>query len=163
VSTLPAAGERALAALIERNRAHEAVPVPVHHIAEREGWEIEFRQDLGSILGISGVYRGVKLMWINAQLSSAERRAVIAHELGHWINGDERVIRTCRWSSFAYHWDIRLERDATVAAARLLIPEWVVREYCTVEAIAAACDVPPWLVEMVAEREPLGSRSREHA
>jgi Zn-dependent peptidase ImmA (M78 family) len=148
VSALPAAGERALAELIERHLAHEAVPVPVHRIAEREGWEIEFRQDLGSILGISGIYRGVKLMWINARLSSAERRAVIAHELGHWINGDEQVIRTCRSSSFAYHWDARLEHDATVAAARLLIPEWTIREYRTVEAIAAACDVPTWLVQV---------------
>ncbi|MCS7294381.1 MAG: ImmA/IrrE family metallo-endopeptidase, partial [Dehalococcoidia bacterium] len=90
----------------------------------------------------------VKLMWINALLSSAEQRLVIAHELGHWINGDEQVIRTCRSSSFAYHWDARLERDATIAAARLLIPEWAVREYGTVEAIAAACDVPAWLVQV---------------
>lgn len=148
VSSLPAAGERALAELIERHYAHEAVPVPVHCIAEREGWEIEFRQNLGSILGISGIYRGVKLMWINAQLPSAERRAVIAHELGHWLNGDEHVVRMCRATSFAYYWDARLERDATVAAARLLIPEWAVREYGTVEAIAAACEVPPWLVEI---------------
>jgi len=148
VSSLPAAGERALAELIERHRAHEAVPVPVHCIAEREGWEIEFQQNLGSILGISGIYRGVKLMWINAQLSSAEQRAVIAHELGHWLNGDETVIRTCQWAGFAYHWDARLEREATIAAARLLIPEWAVRQYRTIDLIAAACDVPPWLVQI---------------
>ena len=122
--------------------------MPVQQIAEHEGWEIELRDGLGTILGISGVYKGVKLMWINAQLSSAERRAVIAHELGHWLNGDELVIRTCRWSSFAYHWDARLERDANITAARLLIPNWAVREYQTVQEIAAACDVPSWLVEM---------------
>ncbi len=146
--SLSAAAERALADLIARYAARGTLPVPVQQIAEHEGWEIEFRDGLGTILGISGVYKGVKLMWINAQLSTAERRAVIAHELGHWLNGDELVIRTCRWSSFAYHWDVRLERDATITAARLLIPNWAVREYQTVQAIAAACDVPPWLVEM---------------
>jgi Zn-dependent peptidase ImmA (M78 family) len=146
--SLSAAAERALADLIARHAAHGTLPVPVQQIAEDEGWEIEFRDGLGTILGISGVYKGVKLMWINRQLSSAERRAVIAHELGHWLNGDELVIRACRWSSFAYHWDVRLEREATITAARLLIPNWAVREYQTVQAIAAACDAPPWLVEM---------------
>uniref|UniRef100_A0A7C2WJ70 ImmA/IrrE family metallo-endopeptidase n=2 Tax=Thermorudis TaxID=1649508 RepID=A0A7C2WJ70_9BACT len=145
---LPSIAGTALAEFIRRHRAHDTVPVPVIDIAEREGWEIEFRSDLGKIRGISGVYRGVKLMWINALLPLEEQRAVVAHELGHWLNGDQRVIELCQHGSFAYLWDRKLERQATLTGACLLVPSWAIREYQTIEAIAAACAVPPWLVKM---------------
>lgn len=146
---LPPCGELALQALIARHNAHASVPVPIHRIAELEGWEIEYRNDLGVIHGISGIQGDAKLMWINARLSAAEQRAVIGHELGHWLNGDRDIIRTCRWSSFTYYWNRKLERQATIAAARLLIPYWAVTEYRTIEAVASACAVPAWLVDIV--------------
>lgn len=147
-TNLPLHGELALRALIARHSAHASVPVPIQQIAELEGWEIEYRDDLGVIYGISGIQGETKLMWINARLPEVERRAVIAHELGHWLNADQHIIRKCGWFSFTYYWDRKIERQATTAAAHLLIPSWAVTEYKTIEAIAAACAVPLWLVQM---------------
>ena len=78
--SLSAAAERVPSDLNTPHAAHGTLPVPVRRMAEREVWEIEFRDELGNILSISSVYENPNLivyensnlMSINVQLPSAE-------------------------------------------------------------------------------------------
>lgn len=85
----------------------------------------------------------------------AERyqRAVIAHELGHWLNGDfgSGLSMVELYTSGDGRWVAeRQERRAYIAAARILIAPWVIRKHDgDRERIAAVSEVPPWLVDLV--------------
>jgi hypothetical protein len=118
-----------------RQRYHELfggheIPVPVESIAEdllgltvRESPE----------LACSGMLLPArKEVWINASEHARERRPrfTLAHELGHWIChcvGARPKAIYCRPGDLEMEVDRRLEREANVFAAELLMPEPAVR------------------------------------
>jgi len=138
----------------------EELPVPVEAIAEdllglriEESWEIDYSGMLlpaerrivlnaserpGGVQGVPGIRRF---------------RFTIAHEIGHWIchclEGREvdPELSYCRPVDLTEAADRKLEREANVFAAELLMPEPGVRaaweELHAVEACAQRFDVSP--------------------
>lgn len=145
-------GERAVAELIARYDLHAApvLPVPIRQLARELGWQIVYGERMGRIYGLAVVYRDVRLIQVNAALSHEWQRMTIAHELGHVLNGDASALHLCAAPApdLAGWLGDRQERRASLTAARLLIPDWAAREYGTVAELAAACEVPPELVEL---------------
>lgn len=143
---LPSDVQRRLQEFIERYDLHRryALPVPIEAAAEAEGFEIRLTPRLWPLNGFAITIGPVRRMEINADLSPAWRRWVIAHELAHLILGDPSVLHLCaaEHALFSNWLRKRIERRANHAAAYLLIPEWVVREIDSPEEIAASCHVP---------------------
>lgn len=143
---LPSDVERRLQEFIERYDLHRryALPVPIEMAAEAEGFQIRLTPRLWPLNGFAITIGPVRRMEINADLSPAWRRWVIAHELAHLILDDPSVLHLCaaEHALFTTWLRKRIERRANHAAAYLLIPEWVVRETESAEEIAARCQVP---------------------
>jgi hypothetical protein len=137
----------------------EGVPVPVEAIAEdllglriEERWDI----DCSGMLLPAG-----RLIVLNAHERVGGRndpplrrfRFTIAHEIGHWVchclegRAPSPEPSYCRPVDLTEGADRRLEREANVFAAELLMPEPVVRqaweELGDVAACAARFDVSP--------------------
>jgi Zn-dependent peptidase ImmA (M78 family) len=129
--------------------------VDIRSVAYREGWHIVEDWRMKKLWGLARA--DVQRIWLKATLSPAYKRAVIAHELGHWLCGhfDSGVGLECCTQPVGFAgWLIdRQERQAWHAAAKILIPWWVVNE-CDgdPEQIAAMADVPRWLVGMLRRR-----------
>jgi Zn-dependent peptidase ImmA (M78 family) len=135
-----------------------AIPVPVEAIAEDLlGLRIEDSWDLGDCSGL--LVPAQRLIVLNAAERFSSRndpplrrfRFTVAHELGHWIcHAHERPEAEpvyCRQVHLAEVADRKLEREANVFAAELLMPEDAVRqawaETGEVDACAARLDVSP--------------------
>jgi len=160
------AWQKVIDTFIARHNLHNSVPVAIERAVDAEGIFLRFTSGLNPVLAYAVALGPVRRITVNANLSSPMRRLAVAHELAHLLLDDLAVAHfwTGDTSPFTQWIAAKTERRANLAAARLLIPpDFLCGEYEDYTAIAAACDVPPWLVEMVAEREPLGSRSREHA
>lgn len=141
--------ERAIAQLIERRNLHTSLalclPVPIGYIARSEGWDLYYRDDMTDLYGFAVVDGPIRTITINSEISQAWQRHAIGHEMGHYINRDPG-----RFHLFHYgQWLVdKMERRASIVAARLLIPEDALREMSTIDEIAVACDVPRDLVEL---------------
>jgi hypothetical protein len=106
------------------------VPVPVESIAE-DLLGLAVRE---AEMDCSGVLVPARReIWLNAadRLRDRRTRFTLAHELGHWIchclGGRPEPIY-CRPGDLELEVDLRLEREANVFAAELLMPEPAVRE-----------------------------------
>lgn len=145
--------DRAVSELIARYDLHTrlSVPVPIRHIARNEGWVVVYSEQMGRLYGVAVVHERLRLMRINADVTPSFQRMAIAHEMAHVLNGDIESIQLCAASVPAFRgWlNRRQERQASLTAARILIPDWVLAEIQTVDEIATACEVPRELVELL--------------
>lgn len=80
---------------------------------------------------------------LNSGLGPMDARVAYAHEVGHGLCHHVGMM-----SSLALGLEDKHEREAWEIASLLLIPERVVLEEKEVVRIAAACEVPEWLVEI---------------
>lgn len=105
--------------------------------------------DLGHLRGLYQYYKRSKLIIINDMLSYPEQKAVCAHELGHALL-HPKLNRFFLHQSTFQNCD-RLEREANLFAACLLIDDNDAREYllrgASSEQIAAATGLHPALAE----------------
>lgn len=152
MARLAKCGERAISELIARYELHAemAVPVPIRQVARDEGWIIRFSERMGRLYGVAVVIEDVRVMQINARVSDTYQRLAIAHEMGHVLNGDASAIHFCSptGGSFAGWLRNRQERQASIAAARILIPDWALGDAETIQEIASLCEVPDELVKL---------------
>lgn len=136
------------------------LPVDALRVAEEhEGLDVQEHADLWEISGVTAAKRSGDLsglllpaerrIWVNAReaaRSNARARFTIAHELGHWLmhtKGAGAHTRFCRPADVgATVREItsskRLEREANLFAAELLMPADLVRN----EAEKARLSVP---------------------
>ena len=143
--------ERSVRALIERydlHRAATSVPVPIRQIARDEGWTVTYASGMAPLYGYAIVIGACLFMRINSTVTPAYQRMAIAHEMGHVLNGDIDRIHLCTALPLAAWIDGKQELRATLAAARILIPDWVLVEMGSIAEIAYRCEVPTELVEL---------------
>lgn len=100
--------------------------------------------------GINGFYTlmlGMPFVYLNSELSLCEQRAVCAHELGHMLLHPQ--VNTLFVKQKTIMNAARMERDADLFAAALLIPQLVFdgEELVTARQLAHELDVPERLVE----------------
>ncbi len=113
------------------------IPVPVEAVArDLLGLRIEQSDDLGDCSGV--LYPAERRIVLNpgeamyAGEPVRRHRFTIAHEVGHWVchAHEGRAVTQptyCRSRDLAHDVDRRLEREANVFAAELLMPEPAVR------------------------------------
>lgn len=85
---------------------------------------------------------------INSAADRIDQRLLFAHEIGHVLcehPGSLPHLDLGEW------WHERDEREAWEVAAYLLIPSQVIWHYGETVLIAAACEVPRWLVDLRAK------------
>lgn len=150
-------GERAVSELVARYDLHTemALPIPIRQVTRDEGWIVRFSEQMAQLYGIAIIIDDVQVMQINARITSSYQRMAMAHEIGHVLNGDEGQIHLCAATGRGFRdwlWS-RQERQASLAAARILIPHWVRAEIETIDEIAVVCEVPRELVELLFETE----------
>jgi Zn-dependent peptidase ImmA (M78 family) len=144
-------GERAVRALIERydlHRAATSLPVPILQIARNEGWIVAYAERMAPLYGYAIVVGGRWFMRINSAVTLRYQRMAVAHEMAHVLNGDLDHLHLCTATPFESWIDRKQEHRAQLAAARILIPRWVMRESESVAEIATRCEVPTELVEL---------------
>ncbi len=132
--------------LIRRYRLHDRVPVSLNtllqHFTVRE-YDLSPRT-----LGFSLVMRHQVHIGINRTLDSASRRLTLAHESGHLISFHPGMNYTCERNTW---FKIKLEHEAQIVAAYLLVPKLAVMCYgdrLTAQQLAARLDVPVSLVDL---------------
>lgn len=84
---------------------------------------------------------------LDIRLTAHVARLAYAHEIGHGLHGHQGAFVLAEMDQWFVR---RAEREAWAVAARLLVPIQTVIDYETTEAIATACDVPEWLVDLAA-------------
>lgn len=154
-SRLTRLSEQSVRALIARYDLHHrptAVPVPIRQVARDEGWTIAYANRMAPLYGYAIVAGGRLFMRINSAVTDAYQRMAIAHEMGHVLNGDIDRIHLCAASPFESWIDRRQEQRASLVAARILIPSWMLRDVGSVAEIATRCEVPMELVELLVNR-----------
>ncbi len=145
--------ERAIAELIARYDLHAegGLPVPIRQVARDEGWVVRYSEEMRQLYGVAVVLGDVRVIAVNARVAEPYQRLAIAHELGHALNGDPGQLQLCAATGSGplrgWLWS-REEQRASLAAARLLIPDWVARAGATADEIAAQCVVPTELVDL---------------
>ncbi len=142
----------------------EKLPIPVEDIVDSVfGLYVRDVEDMGAAPGAPTLAEGQALsglllaargeIWVNAEEAARwppRRRFTIGHELGHWVlHRDGQQSLFCRRTSIdeqvAPTPPIDIEEEASVFAASLLMPTWlVVREHARVggelEPLCAAFD-----------------------
>lgn len=144
-------GDRAVRALIERYDLHRtatSVPVPILQIARNEGWTIAYAERMAPLYGYAIVTGGRLFMRINSAVTSRYQRMAVAHEMAHVLNGDIDHLHLCASTPFETWINRKQEYRAQLAAARILIPRWVMREAGSIGEISSRCEVPTELVEL---------------
>lgn len=143
------ASERAIQRLVERWELHGNIayclPIPIAQVARNEGWTVRYIEGLFPLYGFAAIRGNRRLMGINADVGRPYQRMAIAHELGHVLNGDVDSVHLCSDWEWLYN---RQERGASEVAARILIPDAALSVFDSIDTLAAACDVPPMLVEL---------------
>lgn len=136
--------------LIARYQLHSTTPVnlsPLEAVFPVRFDDLLPMQTLGVILpplhGWPATTRNRAKILVDLNLGARDARLTIAHEIGHGICEHVGAL-----SSAALGLEHRHEREAWQVAAALLIPPRVVYEEREVSRIAAACDVPAWLVNL---------------
>lgn len=123
----------------------KSLPVPIASIALDDGWILNYHPGLSTLLGFAIINGPVRTMTINADLDVAMQRFVIAHELAHVLNGDMGSLHLCQ---FAPWFKSKAERQASLTAAEILIPESALWHVGSVSELAVLCDVPHEVVEL---------------
>jgi Zn-dependent peptidase ImmA (M78 family) len=133
----------------------EEIPVPVEAIAEDLlGLRVEETWDMSYSGMLFPAERKILLNAAEAPQDAAPLRRfrfTIAHEVGHWVCHVLGAARAepvlCRATDISKDADRKLEREANVFAAELLMPEPAVRAAWDARADVAACarrfDVSP--------------------
>lgn len=99
--------------------------------------------------GINGFYNnvlGMPFIYLNCSLSTFEQKAVCAHELGHMILHPDMNTLFIKTKTIINA--DRLEHEADLFAAGLLIPTVPAQEYLTVAELAFTCGVSQKLAEI---------------
>lgn len=125
-----------------------------YEIAEREGVRV-CRYDLGSLNGMYTVLAGVPFIALGASLGKEEERLVCAHELGHHFLHKSLAETAALSDSAIFSGGGRLEYEANVFAAELLIGDGALLEAAKacgdVTCIAAELEVHPELLAIKGE------------
>ena len=123
-------------------------------IAEAEGVRVCF-YDLGSLNGMYTVLGGVSFIAISSALAKSEARLVCAHELGHHFLHKSLAENTALADSALFAGGGRLEYEANVFAAELLVSDDALCEavkICPDIACAASeLDVHPEIIAVKSE------------
>ncbi|MBQ2733047.1 MAG: ImmA/IrrE family metallo-endopeptidase [Clostridia bacterium] len=123
-------------------------------IAEAEGVRVCF-YDLGSLNGMYTVLDGVSFIALSESLGVSEARLVCAHELGHHFLHQSIARTTALADSTLFSGGGRLEYEANIFAAELLVPDEALREAvktCPDIACAASeLDVHPEILAVKSE------------
>lgn len=136
--------------IVAEYRLHDTVPVsldPLEELFTVRYIDLEKIQSDGAILTPPqgwpvGPDNKAKIL-LEQTLDPVTARLTLAHEIGHGICQHLGEV-----SSYMVGLEARHEREAWETAALLLIPERVVYEERDTVQIAAACEVPPWLVKL---------------
>lgn len=110
-------------------------------IAKARGIFIRYKS-LGEILGYFNTYKQIKMIHINQDLNSIDKRFVCAHELGHELQHPKintPFLRRNTLFSVA-----KIEREANSFAVELLLPDSILREYqdTSFYTLAALAGIP---------------------
>lgn len=132
--------------LIDAHDLHSTIPVPIRQLVWDRGWVLRFRERIYPFYGYAIVAGPAKVMTINASTHPYWQRYVMGHEIGHDNNGDLGSFDVVRDNQLHIHQ--KQERAADIVAAHLLIPDFALVEYETIQQVAAACQVPPSLVRL---------------
>lgn len=141
--------ERALdtvAYLVRRYRLHDRVPVDLGPLLEN--FTVREYNLTNRTLGFSIVMRHEVHIGINKYLTPPQRRLTLAHESGHIISFHPDMNYTCELNTW---FKSRLEHEAQIIAAYLLVPQRAARIYgdaLTAHEIARCLDVPVSLVDL---------------
>ncbi len=84
-------------------------------------------------------------IFVHRTLGPIARRLTYAHEIGHALHGHAGALSLASMDEWFMD---RVERDAWIVAAQLLVPVDTMARYETIDAIAAVCMVPRKLVEL---------------
>jgi Zn-dependent peptidase ImmA (M78 family) len=126
--------EAQAAQLLQRYHKHFSdpeLPVPIEAIAvDLLGLSVDEHESLDASGMLIPAERQIWLNGSESRRSAGRRRFTLAHELGHWtcqyLAGREEPT-FCRAADVGVGAGIRLEREANVFAAALLMPEQLVR------------------------------------
>ena len=112
----------------ERFPATPELPVPVEAIAEDLLGLCVVEEELDGVSGL--LFPAERTIYLNAAEAPARRRFTLAHELGHWfcqhLEGRTAPVY-CRTEEVGVGEGRKLEREANIFAAELLMPEEDVR------------------------------------
>lgn len=103
--------------LLERHRTRDPFA-----LAEALGVRVRYFP-LGDLKGFYMVLKGVPFIALHRDLPESLQRTVCAHELGHHLLHGELAARTVFNEYELYRMENRLEREANLFAAFLLVPE----------------------------------------
>lgn len=135
--------QRRINRIIEFRELHVTVPVPIRQLVQDEGWRLVFRSRMHPLYGFAIAKGPHKVMFVSEDIGHVAQRFVMGHELAHDLGDHVGSFHLCGEWGWA---NMKQEIVADSIAADLLIPDWAVEEYREIELIAAACEVPEWLV-----------------
>ncbi|MEG0894363.1 MAG: ImmA/IrrE family metallo-endopeptidase [Oscillospiraceae bacterium] len=98
--------------------------------------------------GINGIYNsvlGFNFIYLEKSLCYSKKRAVLAHELGHYILHPD-INSIFVKNKTLMNW-AKLENEADIFAAFLLIPDKISAEELTINQLAYELQVPTQLIE----------------
>lgn len=123
----------------ERYSATPELPVPVEAIAEDLLGLCVVEEELDGVSGL--LFPAERTIYLNAAEAPTRRRFTLAHELGHWVcqhlEGRTAPVY-CRTEEVGVGEGRKLEREANIFAAELLMPEDDVRGATATDVAAAA-------------------------
>ena len=123
-------------------------------IAEAEGVRVCF-YDLGTLNGMYTVLGGVSFIAISSALAKSEARLVCAHELGHHFLHQSLAESTALADSSLFAGGGRLEYEANVFAAELLVSDAqlcdAVKICPDIASAASELDVHPEIIAVKSE------------
>lgn len=114
-------------------------------IAKNKGIIVQF-QDLGDIWGYYFVYKRVPIIVISSRLKETLQKVVCAHELGHAIFHPK--LNTSFMKNNTYFSMDKVEREANLFAAELLISDESITEVSNIYELASLHGVPIELVKL---------------
>lgn len=138
---------------------HAILPVPIKQVAKEEGWVVCYRGGMGKAIAFGIMVEGVKLIYVNENLTEKTQRLGIAHEMGHDLAGHSVGMDTFmgkRWHQFGLQNVGQIqEEQASLVAAMLLIPEWLLDAPMANDEVAHLCKVPVGAVDLYRGAVPL--------
>lgn len=152
-SRLPRRAQAAVTDLIERYGLDDGyLPVPIYHIAQEEGWEVRFRDELPDAYGVAVVTDVARVMVVRGSMTSEAKRYTVAHEMGHLLCGHRAGVHLhapddTRQRIGNRH-RARQESEADMVAAAILIPREVARQATSLAEITRRCKVPKSLAKI---------------
>ncbi len=119
-------------------------------IAENEGIHIYYRNDFKELLGVYTIINDIDCIFINSNLDENLIKQVIAHELGHYFLHRNFAKNNILHDYGFYDISGKVEYEANIFAAELLIPDNILEEYIhsnyTIDEIASDIYTLPQLL-----------------